>query len=189
MTAVDGPGRPAVGSAAGSAAVTGCVEVGESVLPAAHRLRSAAEFRSVVRRGRRATRPLLTVHLLAAPHDAPAAGPGATAPGPAVGAPARAGLVVSKAVGGAVVRHRTSRRLRHLLAPHLSGPSADVPAGAGLVVRAAPSAGTASSAALGRDLDSALAALLRGVGPASPAAAPAPAPDQAGSATTSGSGS
>ena len=69
--------------------------------------------------------------------------------------PARAGLVVSRAVGGSVVRSRTSRRLRHLLRARLDR----MPSGARLVVRASPAAGDADSAALGRDLDAALARL------------------------------
>ena len=68
-----------------------------------------------------------------------------------------AGLVVSKAVGGSVVRHRVARRLRHLLATRL--PS--LPTGTRLVVRAAPAAATATSADLGADLDRALARLVR----------------------------
>lgn len=106
------------------------------MLPRSARLHRSADFTEVVRRGRRASRPLLTVHLLAADE----------------GAGARAGLVVSKAVGGSVVRSTVSRRLRHLLRDRL----AELPAGARLVVRAAPAAGTASSAALGTDLDAAL---------------------------------
>jgi ribonuclease P protein component len=66
--------------------------------------------------------------------------------------PATAGLVVSKAVGGSVVRTRVSRRLRHQLRPLV----ADLPAGTRLVVRAAPPAATADSAALGADLRTAL---------------------------------
>jgi ribonuclease P protein component len=112
------------------------------VLPAAHRLHRAADFTEVVRRGRRASRPLLTVHLLAG--------------GPS-GTPARAGLVVSKAVGGSVVRHRTARRLRHLLLPRLAA----LGEGARLVVRASPGAGSAPSSALATDLDGALAAATR----------------------------
>ena len=111
------------------------------MLPEAHRLRSSADFTEVVRRGRRASRPLLTVHALLS-QDA---------------APVRAGLVVSKAVGGSVVRHRTSRRLRHLLRDRVAA----LPAGARLVVRAAPAAGSAPSAALAVDLDAALAGALR----------------------------
>ncbi|TWF77506.1 ribonuclease P protein component [Pseudonocardia hierapolitana] len=72
------------------------------------------------------------------------------------GAP-RAGLVVSKAVGGSVVRHRVSRRLRHLLAPRLG----ELPAGAMLVVRALPPAADATSAELGDDLDAGIRGVLR----------------------------
>lgn len=118
------------------------------MLPPAHRVRSSLELTAVLRQGVRGSgaqggRPLLTVHLLPAAVPSP-------------GAPARAGLVVSRAVGGSVVRHRTSRRLRHLLRPHLIGPSADVPAGAAVVVRAAPGAATATSAQLGAALEAAL---------------------------------
>lgn len=114
------------------------------MLPPAHRLRSSADFTEVVRRGRRAGRPLLAVHLLPAGSDGEPS-------------PPRAGLVVSKAVGGSVVRHRTARRLRHLLRDRLGA----LPPGSRLVVRAAPAAGSASSAALGRDLDAALASAQR----------------------------
>ena len=123
------------------------------MLPRPARLTRSADFAEVVRRGRRAGRPLLTVHLLAGPAgETPEPGSAGQAP-----TPTRAGLVVSRAVGGSVVRSRTSRRLRHLLADRL----AQVPPGSRLVVRAAPGAGTASSAALGADLDAALARLAR----------------------------
>lgn len=69
----------------------------------------------------------------------------------------RAGFVVSKAVGNAVVRHRVSRRLRHLVAERLD----TLPPGAALVVRALPPARDASSGELGADLDSALRAARR----------------------------
>jgi ribonuclease P protein component len=116
------------------------------VLPRASRLHATSDFAEVVRRGRRASRPLLTVHaVLAGPPDVPA----------------RAGLVVSRAVGGSVVRTRTARRLRHLLRDRLGA----LPAGSRLVVRAAPAAGTAASADLGADLDAALRAVT---GPRTP---------------------
>ena len=67
------------------------------------------------------------------------------------GAP-RVGLVVGRAVGGSVVRHRVSRRLRALMAARL----ATLPAGSATVIRALPGAGTLDSARLGRDLDDAL---------------------------------
>jgi ribonuclease P protein component len=110
------------------------------MLPAAARLRRSEDFREVMRRGTRAGRRRLVVHALQA-RD-----PSASTQG------ARAGFVVSKAVGNSVVRHRVSRRLRHLVAARLG----TVPAGSSLVVRALPSAATASSAELGADLDAAL---------------------------------
>lgn len=110
------------------------------MLPAASRLRRPADFALAVRRGRRVGRPLLVVHLFVS----------AAAPEPSHSA--RAGLVVSKAVGGAVIRTQVKRRLRHLLASRLPA----LPAGAVLVVRALPAAATANSAALGADLDLAL---------------------------------
>lgn len=64
---------------------------------------------------------------------------------------------MSKAVGGSVVRHAVTRRLRHLVAPRLEA----LPAGASVVVRALPPAATATSAELGSDLDGALASALR----------------------------
>ena len=122
------------------------------MLSVAHRLRSSTEFTEVVRRGRRAGRPTLTVHLLPPSATEPAA---SESTAPESTAPARAGLVVSKAVGGSVVRHQVARRLRHLLRDRMAG----LPVGSRLVVRAAPAAGSASSQLLGADLDAALSRL------------------------------
>lgn len=94
-----------------------------------------------MRHGLRVGRPTLTLHLLRAADDQ--------------SAPARAGLIISKAVGNSVVRHRVARRLRHLLAERLVG----LPSGSRLAVRAAPSAAQATSADLARDLDAALSRL------------------------------
>lgn len=140
------------------------------MLPAAARLTSGDEFRLVVRRGWRAGRPRLVVHALF-PHGEARDGPGAASAGDAprgnttasevsstptrgtvTNAPARVGFVVSKAVGNAVVRHRVTRRLRHLMRDRL--PS--LPAGTLVVVRALKPAADASSAELGADLDAAL---------------------------------
>jgi ribonuclease P protein component len=66
---------------------------------------------------------------------------------------------VSKAVGGAVVRHRVARRLRHLLAARL----AELPAGARIVVRALPAAAASTSAELADDLDAGVRSALRKV--------------------------
>ena len=117
------------------------------MLPRPARLHRSADFTEVVRRGRRATRPTLTVHLLAGEAG-----------------PVRAGLVVSKAVGGSVVRSTVSRRLRHLLRDRLDA----LPAGSRLVVRAAPAAASAPSRVLGADLDAALTRLQRPGRPSGP---------------------
>ncbi|SFO15185.1 ribonuclease P protein component [Pseudonocardia ammonioxydans] len=116
------------------------------MLPARARLTRRPEFASTIRRGRRAGRSRLVVHL---DLTRPGGVPEHVSP--------RAGFVVSKAVGNAVVRHRVTRRLRHLVADRLE----TLPPGAALVVRALPPAGTASSAELGADLDSALRAARR----------------------------
>ena len=71
-------------------------------------------------------------------------------------APPRVGFVVSKAVGGAVVRNRTKRVLRHLVAARLEG----IPSGVDLVVRANPAAAAASTPALGAELDRGLGRVL-----------------------------
>ncbi|WP_312034574.1 ribonuclease P protein component [Actinoplanes sp. TBRC 11911] len=93
-----------------------------------------------MRGGRRAGRGTVVVHLFLEE--------------PAQASTARAGFVVSKAIGNAVVRNKVRRRLRHLVRPLL----ADLPAGSLLVVRALPPASEASFATLGGDLAAALAA-------------------------------
>ena len=71
--------------------------------------------------------------------------------------PARAGFVITRAVGGAVVRNRVRRRLRHLLRDRM----ADLASGADLVVRVLPAAAGRSYQELGADLDAALTAVRR----------------------------
>ncbi len=118
------------------------------MLSAAHRLRASQDFSEVLRRGTRANRGTVTVHLL--PAEA------GRVPSDPASHPARAGLVVSKAVGGSVVRHQVARRLRHAL----QEPVRTLPAGTRLVVRAAPASANASSVVLRADLASALRSAL-----------------------------
>ncbi|SOD63750.1 ribonuclease P protein component [Streptomyces zhaozhouensis] len=120
------------------------------MLPSENRLRRREEFAAAMRRGRRAGRPHLVVHLTEGsdPHVAEGTPP-----------PPRAGFVVSKAVGNAVARHRVQRRLRHLVRARLS----DLPAGSLVVVRALPGAERAAFDQLARELDAALERLLGGV--------------------------
>jgi ribonuclease P protein component len=65
---------------------------------------------------------------------------------------------VSKAVGGAVVRNKVKRRLRHLMRDRV----ALFPPGSLVVVRALPEAGDAGYEQLARDLDAAVQRLLGG---------------------------
>ena len=116
------------------------------MLPAESRMRRRRDFIAAVRRGSRSGRKLLTGHLLV-----PAAG--------AAGedCPPRAGFVVSRAVGIAVVRNRVRRRLRVLVREYLSS----LPRGSLLVVRAHPQAATASQADLAAELDLVMSTLVR----------------------------
>ncbi|SOC58260.1 ribonuclease P protein component [Ornithinimicrobium cerasi] len=123
------------------------------MLPRQHRLTRPADYRAVLRGGdgrrrRRAGTDLLVVHV-AVPTGIPTDGP---PDDHRPTRPPRVGLVVSKAVGGSVVRHRVQRRLRHLLRSHLGA----LPSGADVVVRAQPSSAQASSAQLDAALELAL---------------------------------
>jgi ribonuclease P protein component len=122
------------------------------MLPAPHRLRSSGEFSTVTRHGRRLRAGDVVVYLY--PATAREAD-GDAEPQPAV---TKIGLIVGRTVGGSVVRHQVSRRLRAQLAGMLDR----IPAGSRLVVRALPSAAAARSETLGRDLDTAVARLASG---------------------------
>ncbi|WP_435741757.1 ribonuclease P protein component [Nocardioides sp. SYSU DS0663] len=115
------------------------------MLPPSHRLRDADTFRAAVRAGARAGTRSLVVHLLVPDGTA---GSEASPHRDAEPLPPRVGLVVSKAVGGAVVRNQVKRRLRHLAREHV----ARLPAGSVLVVRALPAAAEAAYATLDADL-------------------------------------
>ncbi|HTJ67237.1 MAG TPA: ribonuclease P protein component [Actinospica sp.] len=125
------------------------------MLPSESRVRRGDEFARAIRAGRRSGRAHLVAYLAAADvaeRSENAIDEARTGPG------ARAGFVVSKAVGNAVVRNRVRRRLRHLCAARLDA----LPAGSILVVRALPPAADADSALLGRELDAALERLTGG---------------------------
>ena len=122
------------------------------MLPADRRVKRADEFARAIRGGRRAGRPTLVAHLWTVDRDAVEPNVAEARAGAA-----RAGFVVSKAVGPAVTRNRVKRRLRHLVAARLDA----LPEGAVLVVRALPPAAGAATRDLARDLDSALNRLGR----------------------------
>lgn len=117
------------------------------MLPARNRLRERADFTAVVRGrgGSRSGSRLLVVHTRTAPA---AQHTDQTDAAPA----ARVGFVVSKAVGNAVVRNTTKRRLRHIMRARVN----DLPPGCDVVVRANPPAATAGYA----ELDAEVARLL-----------------------------
>lgn len=136
------------------------------MLPAANRMRRPTDFAQVIRHGRRVAAGALVVHVLTSPTDAPT----------------RVGFVVSRAVGGAVVRNTLRRRLRHICQAQIvsgqpagvaGGPPrvAGVPVPAGgplpaagvqLVVRALPAAAGRPSNWLRADLDRGLARAIGG---------------------------
>ncbi|WP_326548721.1 ribonuclease P protein component [Mycolicibacterium sp. ND9-15] len=108
------------------------------MLPARNRMTRSTEFGTTVSRGIRAVQPDLVVHALRS--DA------AAEPGP------RIGLVVSKAVGNAVQRHRVARRLRHVARTVLD----ELDPADRVVIRALPSSRHAISARLEQELRTAL---------------------------------
>ncbi|MEN3309125.1 MAG: ribonuclease protein component [Micromonosporaceae bacterium] len=113
------------------------------MLAAAQRLRRRGEFAVTVRGGRRAGRGAVVVHLKLPQTNSGPSG-------------VRAGFVVPKTVGGAVVRNRVKRQLRHLTRERL----ALLPAGSDVVVRALPGAARCPYPQMAVDLDGALASAL-----------------------------
>jgi ribonuclease P protein component len=132
------------------------------VLPEPYRLHHRADFSRTVRRGQRVGRRDLVVHVLLPDEPRGVAVPEDLSdrihpdrPAARIGGP-RFGLIVSKAVGTAVVRHRVARRLRHICA----GLVADLPPAVDIVIRALPGAADAPSAELDRQLRAAFRKLL-----------------------------
>ena len=109
------------------------------MLPASSRLTQSTDFTLVMRKGSRAGRNTVVVHL-ALTGDASR----------------MAGFAVSKAVGGAVVRNRVKRRLRAIMADAV----VTLPSGSRVVVRALPPAATATFDELSADVRGALGQAL-----------------------------
>jgi ribonuclease P protein component len=99
----------------------------------------STDFGATVSRGVRAAQPDLVVHALRSHDDGPDDGP-------------RIGLVVSKAVGSAVQRHRVARRLRHVARTVID----ELDPADRVVIRALPSSRYAISARLEQELRTAL---------------------------------
>ncbi|MEU5154762.1 ribonuclease P protein component [Glycomyces sp. NPDC021274] len=129
------------------------------MLPADARIRRSQDFGSALKRGRRAARGGVVVHWapLTAPTEDTAAQP-PTPPAADANRTARAGFVVSKAVGNAVARNKVKRRLRHAVAAELP----HWPPGTDVVVRATPRAAERDFAQLQRDLAEAVQAARAG---------------------------
>lgn len=115
------------------------------MLPQQYKLNSA-EFRRIVRGGRRTGTTSVVVHLARADKSEIVR----------FGGP-HFGLIVSKAVGNSVVRHRTYRRLRHVC----SALAGTIPTDCDVVIRALPRAGQVSSKELMDDVRYALGKLTR----------------------------
>ncbi|MFC6305337.1 ribonuclease P protein component [Oerskovia jenensis] len=105
------------------------------MLPAAHRLRRSVDFERAVRRGVRAGRSTVVVHL---------------SQDPGGDEPPQVGFVVSKAVGNAVHRNKVKRRLRAASSAYLDA----LPPGSLVVVRALPASSGSDYAQLDQDLGS-----------------------------------
>lgn len=99
-----------------------------------------ADFRSIVRRGRRASTEFATVHVIATGDR-----------------PTRFGFIVSKAVGGAVVRNTVRRRLRAVCRELL--PTMSV--GSDIVIRALPASAEAPWASLHSEIAEGIGAVRR----------------------------
>ncbi|MHA7134494.1 ribonuclease P protein component [Oerskovia turbata] len=112
------------------------------MLPAAHRLRRSVDFERAVRRGVRAGRSTVVVHLTQDPGG---------------DEPPQVGFVVSKAVGNAVHRNLVKRRLRAASSAHLD----DLPTRSRVVVRALPAAAASDFAQLDQDLASCIERAVR----------------------------
>ena len=107
------------------------------MLPRAHKLTSSAEFRRVISKGGRAGTRTVVVHYYTRTDTVINGGP-------------RFGLIVSKQVGNAVVRHRLSRQLRHICMELALELDREVD----IVIRALPASASATSQALLEDVRS-----------------------------------
>lgn len=115
------------------------------MLPAEHRLRSSALFARTVKRGVKKGSRTVVVYV---DTDAVAhAERSALITEASTGGP-RVGVIVSKAVGNAVARHRVSRLLRHAATEVLGQP------GAVIVIRALPASAEATYGEISKDISS-----------------------------------
>lgn len=105
------------------------------MLPADIRLRSSTDIALTMRRGTKYSSRLIVLHVVRE-----------------VSASTKVAFAVGKSVGNSVVRHRTTRRLRHIVAKDLSR----FPVGSYVVVRALPGTAAATFAELEENVNFAL---------------------------------
>lgn len=109
------------------------------MLPVRHRLTRRADFTHTTRHGVRVSDAHVVLHFLPRGDEEPA----------------RVGFVVSRKVGGSVVRHAVTRRLRAVLAAQLR----QSPSGFDLVVRALPTAASCDFGTFAAEIARALPAV------------------------------
>lgn len=121
------------------------------MLPPQHKLQASSDFARVVKSGTRKPAGTVLVYLHQnAPHQQP--NPAALSRTDIRHGGPRLGLIVGKKVGNAVTRHQVSRRLRHIFASLVP----QLPSDCDIVIRALPSAATASSSVLRKHVVKAL---------------------------------
>lgn len=107
------------------------------MLPADARLRRSVDIADTLKHGRRSAARLVVLHIAADPDPAQRT---------------RVAFAVGRGVGNSVVRHRVTRRLRHIMREH----AGQVPAASRVVVRALPASATATFGQLQQDVATAL---------------------------------
>lgn len=118
------------------------------MLPVQHRITSSGEYSQIMREGTRAGSSTVVATVRFACGDE---------------VKWRCGFVVSKAVGNAVVRHSTTRRLRHIVKDLMLQPDFDIPAGLQMqiVIRALRQAPEVSHLELREDVSSVMRRAVR----------------------------
>ncbi|MDO7883175.1 ribonuclease P protein component [Salinibacterium soli] len=111
------------------------------MLAQANRVVRPGDFRTAVRKGRRVSTPHTTIHVLVTSESRPS----------------RFGFIVTKAVGGAVVRNTVRRRLRAVCRDILD----TVPDGTDVVIRALPASADAAWATLHSEVADGLGSVVR----------------------------
>ncbi|MGO1192503.1 MAG: ribonuclease P protein component [Nesterenkonia sp.] len=122
------------------------------MLPKPHRLTAARDFSAVMRRGAKAGTATAVTSVLISGTAAADERRRASA------VSWRCGFIVSKAVGNAVLRHRTTRRLRHIVAELIDSGAVELPrqGRTEIVIRALAESAQADHARLSADVRSGL---------------------------------